>query len=415
MMILRGAEPGGVDEAGQAAVPQLKRSRIVNSRRVLREIWVRKEISRVQIARNLDLDKSTVSSIVSELLAIGIVSQSAQGEAGPQGGRKPVFLRLNSSYGRVLGIELRPEVCNAVVIDLDGTVVGSRSLPIQVEAGNIRETFPPVLAALREEFGGAGTGAPLLGIGVGTPGVVNPQKGVIRYSIPLQIEQPFDFGREIAAGSDLPLFIDNDANACAWGELAFHRQKRLRDFVFLLVEFRNVSDRARFHERTGVGMGIVIGGRVHYGHSFSAGEFRSVLCVNGNKGQFSLSEEEAFRIEEDPRVLAAFIRELSRNIAMIVNTFNLSDLFLGGDVERYRAEVETILVEEIQRNWAYPDPVHCRVHFSSLGERAVAYGAAGMVLHHLFTDQDAREGLERALPSIRAIWGTRVEGGVGVR
>jgi predicted NBD/HSP70 family sugar kinase len=96
----------------------------------------------------------------------------------------------------VLGIELRPEVCNAVIIDLDGTVVGSRSLPIQVEAGNIRETFPPVLAALREEFGGAGTGAPLLGIGVGTPGVVNPQKGVIRYSIPLQIEQPAPVHRQ---------------------------------------------------------------------------------------------------------------------------------------------------------------------------------------------------------------------------
>ena len=166
----------------------------------------------------------------------------------------------------------------------------------------------------------------------------------------------------------------------------------------MLVEFRDLHDRGRIHERTGVGMGIVIGGRVHYGRDFSAGEFRSVFRTPDNQGQFSLSEEEAFRLEEDPAVLARFFRELSRNIAMLVNTFNLDHVFLGGDIERYEREFEPVLAEEIQFNWPYPGDVQCAIRFSSLGEKAVAYGAAGMVLHRLFADLDIAESIGRVVP-----------------
>jgi predicted NBD/HSP70 family sugar kinase len=213
-----------------------------------------------------------------------------------------------------------------------------------------------------------------------------PVKGTIHYSIPLQIEKPLDFQKLVAEQYDLPLFLENDANACAWGELAFHRVKNLQDFLFLLVEFRDIRDRARFHEKTAVGIGIVINGRVHYGHHYSAGEFRSVFCGPESKGQFSFTDEEAFRIEEDPEIQQRFIRELSKNIAMMINTFNLSHVFLGGDIERYKKEVQLVLTEAIQSNWPYPDNAQCVIRFSSLGDRAVAYGAAGMVLHHLFTN-----------------------------
>ena len=60
------------------AISQGKRSRIVNTSRVLREIWINKDISRIQIAANLHLDKSTISSIVSELLELGVVKETTQ-------------------------------------------------------------------------------------------------------------------------------------------------------------------------------------------------------------------------------------------------------------------------------------------------------------------------------------------------
>ncbi len=375
---------------------QPKRSRLLNTSRVMREVWINKEISRIQIAKNLGLDKSTVSSIVAQRLENGILKEHAEGEASPQGGRKPVYLTLNRCFGCVLGIELRPESYTAVAVDFEGDILYSKFELITLSGINFREVFFDVTARIRSEL--ERTGVPLLGIGVGVSGVVNPQKGVIRYSIPLQIEQEFDFRRRIADGYDLPLFLENDANACAWGELAFHRVKNLQDFLFLLVEFRGIRDRARFHEKTAVGIGIVLNGRVHYGHRYSSGEFRSVFCTSDSKGQFSLSDEEAFHIEENHEVLQRFIRELAKNIALMVNTFNLSRVFLGGDIERYKREVQTVLSEEIEKNWPYPDEVRCKILFSSLGDKAVAYGAAGMVLHRLFADIGISESVERFHP-----------------
>jgi predicted NBD/HSP70 family sugar kinase len=356
----------------------------MNTSRVLRDIWINQEISRIQIAKNLDLDKSTISSIVAELLEISMIKETSVGEAGPQGGRKPVYLTLNKTYGCVLGLELRPEAYTAVAVDLEGNIIYSKFELIQLSGANFVDRFFEIYTRLQEEI--ERTNLPLLGVGVGLSGVVNPVKGTIRYSIPLQIETTFDFQKLVAEQCDLPVFLENDANACAWGELAFHRVKNLQDFLFLLVEFRDIRDRARFHEKTAVGIGIVINGRVHHGQHCSAGEFRSVFCRPESKGQFSFTDEEAFRIEEDPEILQRFIRELSKNIALMINTFNLSHVFLGGNIERYKKEVQPVLKEAIQSNWPYPDNTHCVIQFSSLGDRAVAYGAAGMVLNHLFTN-----------------------------
>jgi hypothetical protein len=87
---------------------------------------------------------------------------------------------------------------------------------------------------------------------------------------------------------------------------------------------------------------------------------------------------------------------------MLVNTFNLDHVFLGGDIERYEGEIQPVLAGEIQANWPYPGGVHCAIRFSSLGEKAVAYGAAGMVLHRLFADLDIAESIGRVVPGLPA-------------
>jgi predicted NBD/HSP70 family sugar kinase len=386
---------------GWEKMPRLKRTRFINTSRVLRAIWMHRRVSRIQLARSLNLDKSTISIVVSELLKTGIIHETEEGEAGALGGRKPVFLTLNRSYGCVLGIEMRPESYTAVAVDMEGSIIYSKFELIQLSGTNFGEVFADVTQRVREELKRAGT--PLLGIGIGVSGVVDSQRGIIKYSIPLQIEEALDFRETIAAAYDLPVFIENDANACAWGELAFHRDKKLRDFIFVLVEFRGARDGPRMVERTGVGMGIVIGGRVHYGHDFSAGEFRSVFRTPESRGQFSLLPDEAFRLEQDPAVLGRFFRELSKNIAMLVNTLNLDHVFLGGTIERYEREVQPVLAEEIRFNWPYPQSdLRCDIRFSSQGEKAVAYGAAGVVLNRLFADTDIVESISRVVPGLQA-------------
>lgn len=372
----------------------IKRTKLINTSRVMREIWTNRETSRIDIARTLGLDKSTVSSIVNELLDLGVIHETREGEAGPQGGRRRVHITLNGGYGCVLGIEMRPESYTAVGVDLNGEVVFSKFEKLRIAGTPIAERLREILE--RVEVERAWCDLPLMGIGLGISGVVDAETGIIKYSIPLKIEEPLDLYQAVENDFPVPFVVENDANACAWGELAFHRHKELRDFLFCLVELRDIQRSELIHEKTAVGFGISIGGRVHYGHQRSAGEFRSIFRERHHKGQFALSEDEAFRIEEDPQVTAKFVREFAKHVSLFVNTFNLSHVFVGGNLDFEKENMRDVLFEEIQRNWAYPDKVPVQIAYSSLRERAVAYGAAGMVLERMFADAETVKGVTDA-------------------
>ena len=361
----------------------------------MREIWVGREISRSQISKQLGLDKSTISNNINELLKLGIIVETTEGEAGPQGGRKPIILKMNKNYGCVIGLEFRPDSYTAVAVDLDGEILSSRFEKLEITKHNFKEHFLQIVNSLRQEL--ESKNVKLLGVGMGVSGVVNSVKGVLRYSMPFDIEEEFDFRSMISGDIDVPVFIDNDANASVWGELAFHRRKELKDCIFLLLEYRESgtvdNESGMDRVKIGLGIGLVINGEVHYGHDNSAGEFRSIFWNDKSAGQFSLNEAEQSAINKVPDMREKFLRELGANISLLVNTFNLTHIILGGDFEQYGAKVAEILEDEIRKNWPYKYEYENKktIWFSSFGDRAVAYGAAGMVLSKLFSDLEIIE------------------------
>ncbi len=374
----------------------MKRTKKINRALIMREIWLQQETSRIDIARKLELDKSTISHAVNELIETGIIIETEEGSSGPQGGRKPKYLTLNKDYGCVLGVEFSPELCTAAAVDLVGNIILSKTEKINLKTAPLTDLLTANLQKLIDELQEKGRN--LLGIGVGVSGVVNAEHGIIMHSAPLGITSDYNFHKEISAKFSIPVFVDNDANACVWGELAFHRRIELRDFIFLLLEFRDFDpDRDEVCNRISVGMGLVINGNVHYGHQYSAGEFRSIFRRDDSPGQFSLSEDEQRRIFEDPEVMDKLLAELCAHVGLIVNTFNLSHIILGGAFEELGDHVKDIMEREIRKNWPYPYAytVKENIWYSSFGERAVAYGAAGMVLNTLFGEADVLEGLSR--------------------
>lgn len=377
---------------------RVKRTKLINRARIMREIWIHREISRIDIARSLNLDKSTISHNVNELIKMGLIIESSEGDAGPQGGRRPVRIKLNKSYGCVLGLELRPDCFRAVAVDMEGEIIYSRYEKSSITGLTLIEKFFEIVEMLTKELDRQN--ANLLGIGVGISGVVNAHEGVIKYSAPLEIQSDFDFYRAVSGKLEYPVFIDNDANACVWGELAFHRRKDLKDFIFLLLEFWDYNPLSpKLCNRIGVGIGVVINGYVHYGYQYSAGEFQSIIRDEHSVGQFSLTEMEQKVVQEDEKVREKFLRELGAHVAFLVNTLNLSHIILGGYFEQYDGQVAKIFEEEIIRNWpyAYTDENKKEIWLSSFGDRAVAYGAAGMVLNTLFTDLEMMEGKSKIL------------------
>jgi predicted NBD/HSP70 family sugar kinase len=371
----------------------MKRTKIINRARIMREIWSRRETTRVEIARVLGLDKSTISHAVNDLIEQGIIIETNEGTSGPQGGRRPVHIKLNKQYGCVLGVEFRPESYTAVAVDMEGEICLTETEKIHTHGVDLTELLIDTLKLLEKRM--EQKGIELLGIGVGISGVVNAQEGIIKYSAPLGIESDYPFASNVSSVFSVPVYIDNDANACVWGELAFHRRKELSDFIFLLLEFRDFDpDEDAVCNRISVGMGLVINGSVHYGHQYSAGEFRSIFRKSDSVGQFSLNEQEHKEVLENPVIFERFLKEMSAHVGLIVNTFNLSHVILGGAFEQLGDHVVDVLEQEIKKNWPYPYPykVKQNIWYSSFGDRAVAYGAAGMVLNTLFSDLEVMEG-----------------------
>ena len=78
--------------------------------------------------------------------------------------------------------------------------------------------------------------------------------------------------------------------------------------------------------------------------------------------------------------------ELARNMAMLVNTMDFERVYIGGDIEELGIDFPAILHKRLEENWMYPFPKDTSIRYSSIGGRAVAYGAAGLILDKLVSE-----------------------------
>lgn len=355
----------------------------VNITRVLRMIWLNQGLSRVDISRRLELNKSTVSKIVAYLQELGIVEETEIGDAGPSGGRRPILLRVRADRGCVMGVEIQTEAFTVVGINLHGDMFFSHTEPLDLRRTQLVDAFVSIVERFRSSL--EATDMPMMGIGVGLPGFVDPVSGRLIASMPLEQYEPIAFlerARE-RIGGDIPIFVDNDANCGCWGELAFRHSNRPQNMLFVLGEHRKHTIDMDDYRIMALGMGLVLNGDVHRGGDFSAGEFRSILYRMGTVNQFSVTDAEARRFLQDPELDTRLIDELARHIAFLVNALNLRKIVIGGPIEILAEELTAAIREHVQRNWAYPSMVNCQIAVSRLGDQAVAYGAAAMFLEHL--------------------------------
>ena len=361
----------------------------INIMRVLMNIRFNEGISRADLARELGLVKSTVTKIVTLLLERNIVRVAAEGKSENAMGRKPLNLVINGDFGYILGLEIQTEFFAAAAVNLRGEVLFSRKEPLSMAGKDIDVVFFEVMDILKEQL--EAIPLRLLGIGLGVAGIIDPNRGIIQQSNPLNITEPVHFNRRIKGRIGVPVQIENDAKCCSWGELAFNKAGKYENFLYVMGEFRRGEKQNADYWGIAIGMALVLNGKVYYGNSGSAGEFQSLSWRPGNNGQFSLTNEEARHIQEDRQLMLRALRELSAHAALFVNTLNLSAVIFGGEITEYKDDIKSILEEEIQKNWSYSNKVECAVEFSSMGDKVVAFGAAGMFLESICSIPDVVE------------------------
>lgn len=232
-------------------VPRLLRE--INDRAALDLLLATGPMTRGQIGELTGLSKVTASQTLARLEERGLV-EVVGAQAGGRGPNAALYSVIPSS-AYVAGLEVGPELISAAVADIHGRTISE----VVVEPGAADDPVSVVHDAIVKACRGAKVSlSKLRGVVIGTPGVVDPRSGDVRFSFDLP---GWHEGIHEALAGDLrrKVTIENDVNLAAIAERADGAAKGLDDFVLLWAS-------------RGLGLAIMLGGRLHRGRSGSAGE-----------------------------------------------------------------------------------------------------------------------------------------------
>ncbi|GGK83107.1 hypothetical protein Sme01_17160 [Sphaerisporangium melleum] len=232
-------------------VPRLLRE--INDRAALELLLASGPLTRGQIGEMTGLSKVTASQTLARLEERGLVEVVGE-QAGNRGPNAALYGVIPSS-AYVAGLDVGPESVTTSIADINGEIVAEVSLSTNGHDDPVALVHNAVVKACRS---GKVALSRLRAIVIGTPGVVDPRTGDVRFSFDLP---GWHEGSHEALARDLrrPVSIENDVNLAAIAERAEGAAKGVDDFVLLWVE-------------RGVGLAVMLGGRLHRGRSGSAGE-----------------------------------------------------------------------------------------------------------------------------------------------
>ncbi len=349
----------------------------MNRSLILDTIRSHQPISRAQIAQRLKLSRSTVSSIVEELLYKKLVVELGYGNSTSEGGRRGLQLGFNpkSAYG--IGLDIGGTKILIVITDLDGCIEYREKVETTSDVNKIVEIIQQTIqkAGLTE--------TDIIAMGVGVPGIAT--KDGIVVDAPALKWTHLDLKSSLKQYFEFPIFINNDVNCAALGERWLGSGKNADDLFFVAIG-------------TGVGSAIVANGELIQGHDYRAGEIGYNISENDlNKklvnrvGEFGLFEskvsgsalkkscdrpeqlfaEYANGGTEATAIIEHFILHLSINIANAVNLLNPEFVLIGGGV----SESMNVLLNKLQESVDHLTPIKTKIGLATLGGDAGGLGA----------------------------------------
>jgi predicted NBD/HSP70 family sugar kinase len=389
----------------------LRSLRALNRGRVIDALRERGTASRAEIARITGLSRSTVSSIVSDLIEDGLLSEQTEttGTAhGDAGGRPPVLLSLNPSAGLAVGVDFGHTHLRVAVSDLSHEVLAESRRELDTDH-SAEEGLKAATELVGKVLKQAKVGRQrVLGV-MGLPGPINRDTGTVGSSSILPGWVGVNAAAEMSRRLGMPVHVENDANLGALAEFVWGAGRGHADVTYIKLS-------------SGVGAGLLFSGRLHQGAGGTAGEIGhtpsqngTAICRCGSRGcletvasaraiaeQVGMSRGEpvsteqllALIADDDPaagRLIAEAGREIGVAVAGLCNLVNPDLVIIGGDLSA-AGEVITEPVHESVRRYAIGSAAEqVAVVSGVLGERAELLGALALVLY-------ARDGVIGAGP-----------------
>ncbi len=369
-----GYAAGRILRPSTKVLPEHARSH--NRALVLQTLYRAGRRSRADLARETGLTRVTISDLVAALMSEGLVTEIGPREGG-RPGKPATLIDIDRDAFQIVGVDLSDsEFFRGAVLDIHGTVVSRAELPLAQATGS--EAVD--LAARLVDLLLAQSTRPLLGVGIGSPGVVDLGGTVLSAPNLGWTDTPLQ--REVADRTGQPVLVANDANAAVLAEHSFG--DALSDLMLVRVGH-------------GVGAGLLLGGTPLFGSRFAAGELGHVvvgtdggeLCVCGKQGcletwlgqprldaHLTAAPDDGARID----ILSQAGRRLGIVLAPVVGALDLAEIVLSGPTRLLEGPLIEATLETLRSRTMASFHGHVALRISALGQDIVLRGAAAMVL-----------------------------------
>ena len=377
----RGAQLDGGLVPGRALRPRTKvlpeHARGHNRSLVLQSLYRSGRVSRADLARSTGLTRVTISDLVAELIAEGLVVELGQrDDARP--GKPAVLLDVDRSATQIIGVDLSEHaVFRGAVLDIDGRILDAVEIEL---AGSRGQDATEKVLTLVDRLVALAT-APVLGIGIGSPGIVDAEGTVAAAPNLGWADEPLQ--RLLAQRTGLPVFVANDANVAVLAEHGFADAQG--DMMLVKVGH-------------GVGSGLLVAGALVFGSRFAAGEIGQVIVGTDEGPDAPYDREHSLeawlavpRLERRLAAAAAagrpteqVLREAGQRLgvalAPVVGALNLSELVLAGPEDLLDGIVLEAFRETLRNRTMAGFHSGVTVRMTSQGRDIVLRGCVVMVL-----------------------------------
>jgi predicted NBD/HSP70 family sugar kinase len=380
--------------ASLAALPEKathRQTRAFNQQLVLRALHDHDPLSRADLARMTGLTRTSVSDLVGGLIDDGLIEEVGRGRSS--GGKSPIMLRVAPDGRHLIGLDLGEAQFSGAIVNLRGDILRSIHLPLEGRDGEAAvELVFELVDALR-----ADDRFPLLGIGIGAPGIIDTRSGTVRWSVNLDWAE-LGLGPLVEARYEVPVVVANDSHAAALAELTFHRRPRPNNLIVVRVG-------------RGIGAGIILNGQLFQGDGYGAGEFGHVSpghdgtpCRCGRMGcletlasmralvdgaraiEPSIADEAAlvgaFRagLAGVRRIVLRAARELGLAIGWLIGVLNVRHVLLVGPVAAFGEEWLDEVRRSARSSVLAPLAGDSQIEFGHVHDDVVVLGASALLM-----------------------------------
>ena len=365
--------------------------------------------SRHGLARGLEFSKSKANALVAGLLDQGMLTET--GLQDSSGGRRAETLHISPGLGVLIGVDIGATSLDIAIMKPDLSVLARHEEPADVRLGpgvvlaRVRNLMQQLL-----EHSGLRSNQ-VIGIGIGVPGPVDFASGQLVNPPLMPAWDSFSIRDYLREAFSAPVFVDNDVNLMALGEL-WRLQRSLPNFLVIKVG-------------TGIGCGIVCHGEVYRGAAGSAGDVGHICvdqsgprCHCGNLGcveamaagpAIARMAIEAARAGDSPALAACLeangaitaqdVGEASRNgdaaanaiiqragaligqmLASVVNFFNPSHVFIGGNITRIGPLFLAAVRQSVYQRSLALSTRHLEIQYTPLAQQGGVIGTGVLAL-----------------------------------